>query len=90
MDLEAITYTSETFEIYGEELRLRWNAKPVFINSWIHIDVMYANGTRYAYRVSSGYSGYSCDMRIVEPGEYYLEVQTFLMDYFSVTVWDYY
>jgi len=89
-DLDPITYMSDVFEIQGEELRLRWNAESAINNAWIFINVIHANGTLWAFRGSSGHSALSGEMRITEPGEYYLEVQTSWMASFSVYVWDYY
>ncbi len=87
--LEPINYTSEVFEVQGKELRLRWDASSTSIGSYIWINIMHVNGTRYAYRASSGLSALSGDLRITEPGEYYLSVYTKYMAKISITLWEY-
>lgn len=89
LEVDAIEYTSEVFEVQGRELRLRWNAEPITLSAEIRIYVMFTNGTRWAVRMSSGRTALASDMRII-PGEYYLEVRTWRMSFFSVNVWDYY
>ena len=88
--LDPINYTSEVFEVQGKELRLRWDADSASIGSYIWIRLIHANGTQYAYRASSGLSALSGDLRITEPGEYYLVVYAKYMAQIRVTVWDYY
>jgi type II secretory pathway pseudopilin PulG len=83
---------SETFQIKGQWMRIRWYMAASTAIAWIRIYVTFANGTLYADRGSSGvYGSYSCDLAHRNiPGEYYIDVTANYVNDYSVTIWDYY
>jgi len=83
---------TDTFLIKGKWVRIRWYMLGEYSSSWIDIWIYYSNGTLYADRGSSGiFSSYACDLAIVEPNtEYYLEIETYEVTEYSITIWEYY
>ena len=91
MENTSITYTTETFEVQGKEIRIRWVAYANYFRSTTIINIMYDNGTQYTNRGSCGdFGSYACEMAIHEPGKYYLEVHCWCVHTLLVTVYDYY
>jgi hypothetical protein len=91
---------SDKFQIRGNWIRIRWYMYgPAFVSPgeistveipWIQILIKFSNGTTYTHRGSSGvYGSYACDLDI-QPGEYFLEVEVYLVDPYLIVVWDYY
>jgi len=90
---------SEKFEVKGHWIRIRWYVygftyfyapSNIIETSWIRIDIKFSNGTTYTDRGSSGEFGSFASDLDIEPGEYYLEIWSQLVDNFLVVVWDYY
>jgi len=93
---------SETFQVRGNTIRLRWYIYGGAIIApggydfasveipWIQIIIMNADGTSYTDRGSTGvYASDSCDIEI-PPGEYYLKIRGHGVTDGLVVVWDYY
>ena len=90
LDNVSVSYTTDPFEVQGNELRIRWASYSHFFRSQTLIRIMYANGTQYTHRGSTGDIGsYSCEMRIVEPGLYYLQVDCWYVYDLLITIYDY-
>ncbi len=67
-----------------------WSASSAFTDGWLEIDLYFSNGTLYAFWGSSGvWIANNAVLEIQEPRDYYLEIMTYLTDYY-VSVWDYY
>ena len=86
------TYTSSVFMVQGTEIRLVWVIPPPdepTLYCGLGISIMYANGTFYAGRLLTEPQKMSCDIRIRSPGEYYLEISSFALTEYTLTVWEY-
>jgi phage-related tail fiber protein len=80
------------FEMHGEVMRLRWRMQGLSSDAWIQIHIRYWNGTSLTERGSSGIFG-SCSSDITETVfglGFYLEVNTYNLEYYLVAVTDYY
>jgi hypothetical protein len=82
---------TSTFLLKGDWIRMRWYMMGSG-SSWISISLYYSNGTMCTNRGSSGaWSSFACDIDTDLPNaEYYLEIETYLVTSYAVTVWDYY
>jgi len=91
---------TDNFLIKGESVRIVWTAMGHDLKKYgleeyfsaITIFIYYSNGTLYSTRGSSGkWSAFACDLKIDKPNtEYYLEIDVVFIEWFSVTIWDYY
>ena len=97
---EGMIAVSPVFQIKGSWIRIRWYMSgPAFISPgdidtveipWIQILIKFSNGTVFTDRGSSGvYGSYASDIYFI-PGEYYLEIENYLVTDYFVAVWDYY
>lgn len=84
--------TTDDFPIRGDWVRIVWYMVGESSSSWIMIDIYYSNGTYYSSRGSSGLvSLLAGDLDIEKPNsEYYLNITTYGVTQYDVTIWDYY
>lgn len=81
----------EKFVIYGSNIRIKWIVSGNSPNSWIKIKLMYENGTYHDGVASSGIgSNNACEIYIEEPGDYYVEIESYDIKMYIIIIHDYY
>jgi len=83
--------TSRLFTVKGDNIRLLIDAELSQTNGWIDIRFFYSNGTFFSRRTISGvYATISSDLVIVDPGTYFIVIETSHMQIYTVKIWDFY
>jgi hypothetical protein len=81
---------SGIFQLKGREVKISWHGISDYTDAWLEIYLYFSNGTQYGYWASSGvWTAMGAEIELVLSGDYYLEIVTYLTDYY-VSVWDYY